>query len=82
MTLQQKIHHTNRIADAIQRQESEYATWELTDSITLPNPQVCGTMAQRRSYAMGKAMSLIEGYDGTTWESIHDKLSKESKSRS
>ena len=69
MTLQQKIYHTKRIADAIQRQESEYATWELTKAIPLPTPQLCGTMGQRRSYAMGKAMSLIERYE----------LSKEAK---
>ena len=80
MTLQQKIYHTKRIADAIQRQESEYATWELTKAISLPTPQLCGTMGQRRSYAMGKAMNLIESYDGTTWESIHDDLSNNDRS--
>ena len=62
MTLQQKIHHSNQIANAIQRREDEYATWEFTKSIPLPTPQVCGTMTQQRSYAMGKAMDLIEKY--------------------
>ena len=80
MTLQQKIHHSNQIADAIQRHEDEYATWELTKAIPLPAPQLCGTMTQRRSYAVGKAMSLIEEYNGTTWESIHDDLSNNDRS--
>ena len=65
MTLQQKIYHTKRIADAIQRQESEYATWELTKAIPLPTPQLCGTMTQRRTYAMSKAMSLVEGCESS-----------------
>tara|TARA_R110001583_G_scaffold62184_1_gene183161 strand:+ start:305 stop:502 length:198 start_codon:yes stop_codon:yes gene_type:complete len=63
MTLQQKIHHTKQIANAIQRHESEYATWELSKAIKLPTPQVAGTMTQQRSYAMGKAMELIEQID-------------------
>tara|TARA_R110002167_G_scaffold338990_1_gene546689 strand:+ start:436 stop:633 length:198 start_codon:yes stop_codon:yes gene_type:complete len=63
MTLQQKIHHSNQIANAIQRHEDEYATWELSKAIKLPTPQVCGTMTQQRTYAMDKAMSLIEAYD-------------------
>ena len=63
MTLQQKIHHSNQIANAIQRHEDEYATWELSKAIKLPTPQVCGTMTQQRTYAMDKAMNLIEAYD-------------------
>lgn len=61
MTLQDKIHHTNEIANAIQRRE-EYYTLE-TDKvrhIELPTPQVAGTMTQQRSYAVGKAMDIIE----------------------
>ena len=63
MTLQQKLHHSNQIANAIQRHEDEYATWELSKAIKLPTPQVCGTMTQQRTYAMDKAMNLIEAYD-------------------
>ena len=62
MTLDDKIYHANEIANAIQRHESEYATWGLRTAINLPTPQVCGTMTQQRSYAMGKAMTLIEEY--------------------
>tara|TARA_X000001382_G_scaffold118825_1_gene99239 strand:+ start:353 stop:595 length:243 start_codon:yes stop_codon:yes gene_type:complete len=80
MTLQEKIHYSNQIADAIQRNEGEYATWSLTKPIKLPSPQVHGTMTQRRSYAVGKAMSLIEEYDGTTWESIHNDLKNNDRS--
>jgi len=61
MTLQDKIHHTNEMANAIQRRE-EYYTLE-TDKvrhIELPTPQVAGTMTQQRSYAVGKAMDIIE----------------------
>ena len=61
MNLQDKIHHTNEMADAIQRGEAFY-TMETSQimHILLPNPQVAGTMVQRRSYAMDKAMNLIE----------------------
>jgi len=65
MTLQQKIHHSNKIADAIQRHEEYYKVKPLVH-IDLPTPQVYGTMRQQRSYAVGKAMSLIEKYNGTT----------------
>ena len=71
MTLQQKIHHSNKIADAIQRHEDEYATWEFTQSIKLPSPQVYGTMRQQRGYAMGKAMDLIENYIEDRVKSSH-----------
>ena len=63
MTLQQKIYHSNLIADAIQRHEDEYATWELGHAVPLPKPQVCGTSIQQRTYAMGKAMDLINEYE-------------------
>ena len=61
MTLQQKIHHSNQIANAIHRHEEYYKVKPLVH-IDLPTPQVCGTMTQRRSYAVGKAMELIENY--------------------
>ena len=63
MTLQQKIHHSNQIANAIQRHEDEYATLELRHAISLPTPPTCGTMSQQRSYAMGKAMDLVDKYE-------------------
>jgi len=61
MNLQDKIQYTNEMADAIQRGEAFY-TLETNQimHILLPNPQVAGTMVQRRSYAMDKAMNLIE----------------------
>ena len=61
MNLQDKIHHTNEMADAIQKGEAFYTmkTSQIMH-ILLPNPQVAGTMVQRRSYAMDKAMNLIE----------------------
>ena len=72
MTLQQKIHHANLIADAIQRHDKNYTldvkndnTWINTDTINLelPTPQRCGTMTQQRTYAMGKAMDIVEGLE-------------------
>ena len=61
MNLQDKIHHTNEMANAIQKGEAFYTmkTSQIMH-ILLPNPQVAGTMVQRRSYAMDKAMNLIE----------------------
>tara|TARA_R110000796_G_scaffold220761_1_gene336836 strand:- start:241 stop:438 length:198 start_codon:yes stop_codon:yes gene_type:complete len=61
MTLQDKIYHTNEIANAIQRRE-EYYTIVGTQvrHVELPTPQVAGTMMQQRTYAMGKAMDIIE----------------------
>jgi len=61
MNLQDKIHHANEMANAIQRREAFY-TLETgqTMHILLPNPQTAGTMVQQRSYAMDKAMNLIE----------------------
>ena len=76
MTLQDKIHHTNEIANAIQRQESHYSfdrdnklmgkpsvfldNLRRSRMIKLPTPQVAGTMGQQRTYAMMKAMDIIE----------------------
>jgi uroporphyrinogen-III decarboxylase len=59
MTLQDKIEHTNAIADAIQRQEKFYIISRGCMINPLPTPQVAGTMVQRRSYAMGKAMDIL-----------------------
>ncbi len=62
MTLQDKIYHSNEMANAIQR-EQEFYTLKVGDkaySIMLPTPQVAGTMTQQRSYAMDKAMDIIE----------------------
>jgi len=63
MTLQQTIHHTHEIANAIQRHESEYSTWELSKAIKLPTPQTAGTMTQQRSYAVDKAQELLTEYN-------------------
>jgi len=67
MTLQDKIYHTNEIANAIQRREEFYdivetpiTTFSKVRHIELPTPQTCGTMTQQRSYAMDKAMDIIE----------------------
>ena len=60
MTLQEKLYHQRQIAIAIQRGDK-------TDQITptnllesLPTPQVCGTITQQRTYAMDKAMQIVE----------------------
>jgi hypothetical protein len=80
MTLQDRIEHTNAIADAIQRNESHYSfdldnklmgppnefasvfldNLRRSRTIGLPAPQIAGTMTQRRSYAMGKAMDILQ----------------------
>jgi len=68
MTLQDKIYHTEQMANAIQRREkfyimpseSEAIDFEFKNRIELPTPQVAGTMTQQRSYAMDKAMDIIE----------------------
>ena len=70
MTLQQKIHHTELIADAIQRTEEYYdivetpiTTFSKVRHISLPTPQKCGTSIQQRSYAISKAMDILEGLE-------------------
>ena len=72
MTLQDKIHHTEQIANAIQREgqsvyimpsKNEEIDHEGKRIIKLPTPQRAGTMTQQRSYAMGKAMDIIEQID-------------------
>tara|TARA_R110002020_G_scaffold453800_1_gene668846 strand:- start:1025 stop:1240 length:216 start_codon:yes stop_codon:yes gene_type:complete len=67
MTLQDKIYHTEQMANAIQRREEFYdivetpiTTFSKVRHIELPTPQVAGTMTQQRSYAMDKAMDIIE----------------------
>jgi len=61
MTLQDKIYHTNEMANAIQRREDFYTLEaDKVRHIELPTPQVAGTMTQQRSYAVGKAMDIIE----------------------
>ena len=64
MTLQDKIRHAEQIANAIQRRELFYTIQDATpkEHIKLPTPQVAGTMMQQRTYAMGKAMELIESF--------------------
>ena len=60
MTLQDKIYHTNEMANAIQRREDFYTLeTDKVRHIELPTPQVAGTMVQRRSYAMDKAMDIL-----------------------
>ncbi len=57
MTLQQKLYHQRQIANAIQRGEKMYFDQIL---VLLPKPQTCGTMTQQRTYAMDKAMQIVE----------------------
>lgn len=59
MTLQDRIEHTTAIADAIQRGEKTYQITPVCLIESLPTPQIVGTMVQRRSYAMGKAMDIL-----------------------
>ena len=64
MTLQDKIYHTKEIANAIQRREDFYTLkTDKVRHIELPTPQVAGTMTQQRTYAMGKAMDIVEQID-------------------
>ena len=65
MTHEQTLHHTEQIANAIQRHESEYSTWELSKAIKLPTPQTAGTMTQQRSYAVDKAQELLEAHNNS-----------------
>jgi len=61
MTLDDKIHHTKEIANAIQRGEDFYTiVGTEVRHIELPTPQVAGTMTQQRTYATMKAMDIIE----------------------
>ena len=60
MTLQQKIHHQKQIANAIQRGDKTYQLTPTNLLERLPTPQVCGTMTQQRTYAMDKALEILE----------------------
>ena len=62
MTLQEKLHHQRQIANAIQKHEEFYRldTKPYPTHILLPAPQTCGTMTQQRTYAMDKAMQIVE----------------------
>jgi|13_taG_2_1085334.scaffolds.fasta_scaffold04635_12 hypothetical protein len=65
MTLQEKIYHTNAMADAIMRGEKGYSIEGLESNKTfstfvyLPSPQPTGTGMQQRTYAMTKAMDIV-----------------------
>lgn len=67
MTLQEKIYHTNAMADAIMRGEKGYSIEGLENDKTfstfvcLPSPQRAGTGTQQRTYAMTKAMDIVSG---------------------
>ena len=67
MTLQEKIYHTNAMADAIQRGDKGYSIEGLdsdktfTTFVYLPSPQRTGTGVQQRTYAMTKAMDIVNG---------------------
>ena len=63
MTLQDTLHHTHEIANAIQRHESHYSMWELSKAMKLPKPQTAGTMTQQRSYAVDKAQQLLKEFN-------------------
>jgi len=63
MTLQQKIHHTELIADAIQREDKTYQVTPVHLIENLPSPQRCGTSIQQRSYATDKAKEILEGLE-------------------
>jgi len=67
MTLQERIYHTNAMADAIMRGEDNYRIERLDDEgafttfVNLPSPQLAGTGMQKRTYAMTKAMDIVSG---------------------
>ncbi len=67
MTLQEKIYHTNAMADAIMRGEKGYSIEGLENDKTfstfvyLPSPQRAGTGMQQRTYAVTKAMDIVSG---------------------
>jgi hypothetical protein len=60
MTLQEKLHHQRQIANAIQRGDKTYQITSTNLLENLPTPQTCGTMTQQRTYAMDKAMQIVE----------------------
>lgn len=60
MTLQEKLYHQRQIANAIQRGDKTYQITPTNLLESLPTPQVCGTITQQRTYAMDKAMQIVE----------------------
>ena len=60
MTTQERIHHQRQIANAIQRGDNTYQLTPTNLLEQLPTPQRCGTMTQQRTYAMDKAMQIVE----------------------
>ena len=60
MTLQQKLYHQRQLANAIQRGDKTYQITPTNLLESLPTPQTCGTMTQQRTYAMDKAMQIVE----------------------
>jgi len=59
--MKDKFYYTNEIANAIQRRQLFYTIQDAipTTLIKLPTPQTCGTMTQQRSYAMDKAIRIL-----------------------
>ena len=60
MTTQERLHHQRQIANAIQRGDKTYQITPTNLLESLPTPQSCGTMTQQRTYAMDKAMQIVE----------------------
>ena len=60
MTTQEKLYHQRQIANAIQRGDKTYQITSTNLLENLPTPQTCGTMTQQRTYAMDKAMQIVE----------------------
>jgi hypothetical protein len=60
MTLQEKLYHQRQLANAIQRGDKTYQITPVCLLENLPTPQVCGTITQQRTYAMDKAMQIVE----------------------
>ena len=60
MTLQEKLYHQRQIANAIQRGDKTYQITPTNLLESLPTPQVCGTITHQRTYAIDKAMQIVE----------------------
>ena len=60
MTLQEKLYHQRQLANAIQRGDKTYQITPTNLLEQLPTPQTCGTMTQQRTYAMDRAMQIVE----------------------
>lgn len=63
MTTQERLYHQRQIANAIQRGDKTYQLTPTNLLESLPTPQVCGTMTQQRTYAMDKAMEILNAMD-------------------